>query len=131
MKLIVKILALAIVIGLGVMLVKNIGASAPTGAVTTAVSQFEGRNDVQEFVLSFGETNYEPSTFEVESGKPVRLVVDTDKVKGCFASIKIPELKVSKSLTPADNLLEFLPEEPGEYAFGCAMGMGAGKIIVK
>jgi len=126
----VKVLAWGIVIVLGVFFVKNLSATA-TPPTAAAVSQFEGRDDVQEFELSFGETNYEPDTISVESGKPVRLIADTDKVQGCFASIKIPELGVSKSLTADDNTLEFMPEKPGEYAFGCAMGMGAGKIIVK
>ena len=62
---------------------------------------------------------------------PAKIVADTDRLQGCFRSISIPELGIQKSFTEQDNSLEFMPDKKGTYAFGCAMGMGRGTLVIE
>lgn len=103
-------------------------AAAPsTGGIAASV----GADGVQRVALSFGKFNYTPDTIRVRRGIPVELTADTTKLSGCFSTFVIPELNVWKQFTPADTKLAFTPNRAGTYKFTCAMGMGAGRLIVE
>ena len=86
--------------------------------------------DFQVAELSFKNYNYFPTVLNFKKDKPARIVVDTNKVKGCFSSIIIPDLGIRKFVRGNDNIIEFIPKKTGIFTFSCPMGMGYGKIIV-
>lgn len=110
-------------------------SSTPTTAATIVTSSGPQpgvtlNGDVQEVLLSWGKFNYNPEVINLQTGKRVKLTVDTERLQGCFRSIRIPDLGISKAFTAGDNTLEFTPEKKGTFAFGCAMGMGKGTLVV-
>lgn len=82
----------------------------------------------QEITLSYGTINgarnYILSENTVKAGEPVTITVDTTTVKGCYRSIAIPDLGISKYIQESDNKITFTPTEPGTYKIRCGMGMG-------
>lgn len=106
--------------------------TTPTAQVTQEISAQDAAitNGVQEIDLSWGKFNYAPEAIRVKKGMPVKITADTQRLTGCYRSLEIPELGVSKTITETDNVIEFTPEKEGTFTFSCAMGMGNGKIIV-
>ena len=96
-----------------------------------AASATVGSDGVQRVTLSFGDFNYTPDTIRVQRGIPVEIAADTAKLRGCFSTFVIPELNVWKQFTPADTKIAFTPTRVGTFKFSCAMGMGAGRLIVE
>ena len=86
--------------------------------------------DVQVVNLGIANYNYDPNTINVQSGKLVRIVGNMNQLAGCLRSFNIPKLGISKVFSNNDNVLEFTPSQPGNYAFSCSMGMGYGTLIV-
>ena len=90
-----------------------------------------GTDGVQRVTLSFGDFNYTPDTIRVKRGIPVEIAADTEKLQGCFSTFVIPELNVWGQFTPAKNKIAFTPQRAGTFKFSCAMGLGAGRLIVE
>lgn len=103
-------------------------AVAPSAA---AASASVGSDGVQRVSLSFGDFNYTPDTIRVKRGVPVEITADTTKLQGCFSTFVVPELNVWGQFTPAKNKIAFTPNRAGTFKFSCAMGMGAGRLIVE
>jgi plastocyanin domain-containing protein len=102
-------------------------AAAPsTGGIAATVSN----DGVQRVTLGFGQFNYSPDTIRVKRGVPVELVADRT-LSGCFNTFVIPQLNVWKQFTVTDRKIAFTPTRAGTYRFSCAMGMGAGRLIVE
>jgi len=74
--------------------------------------------------------NYYPNTINLQYNVPAKIVVDTDKVKGCLQNIAIPEFNIRKLVRQGDNVISFIPNKKGTFSFSCSMGMGFGKIVV-
>ena len=91
---------------------------------------YAGNGEIQKVDLSVKDYNYFPQVINLKYNVPAEIVVDTSKVKGCLQSIVIPGFNVRKHVTPADNVIKFLPNTKGEFGFSCSMGMGFGKIVV-
>jgi len=100
---------------------------SPTGGVAASL----GVDGVQRVALSFGNFNYSPDTIRVKRGIPVEIAADLNRLRGCFSTFAIPELNVWKQFTPADAKVAFTPSRAGTFKFSCAMGMGAGRLIVE
>lgn len=100
-------------------------------SVVAPIGKDEDTADAQIRYLSWGKFNYNPEEITVKAGKKVRIVGDTARLSGCFQSFRIPELKVEAQFTESNNAIEFTPTKAGTYGFGCAMGMGRGKLIVQ
>lgn len=68
----------------------------------------------------------------VVKGIPVKWVISVDEedLNECNNAIQSPKLKIEKNLAVGDNLVEFTPEESGEFAYTCWMGMIKSKITV-
>ena len=87
-------------------------------------------NGVQEVKLSWGKFNYNPQEIIVKEGIPVNLNADLDRLRGCFNSIRIPDLGVSESFSETNPTITFTPKNKGTFSFSCSMGMGKGIIKV-
>jgi len=75
---------------------------------------------------------YTPDTIVVQRGKPLRLNFRREETASCSEKVIFADFGRSADL-PTGQLVsvELLPEEPGEYAFACGMGMFRGKLIVE
>ncbi len=74
---------------------------------------------------------YNPDVIVVEQGRPVRLNFRREETAGCSDTVLFPDFEKSAKLPTGQNVaIEFMPERPGEYEFGCPMGMFRGKLIV-
>lgn len=74
---------------------------------------------------------YSPDTIALRAGAPVRLVFDRQEADPCSERVVIDAFGVSADLpTGQETVVEFTPENPGEYEFACQMGMLRGKLVV-
>lgn len=75
---------------------------------------------------------YTPDTIVVQHGKPVRLNFRREESGSCSEMVVFGDFNKSARLPEGQIVpVEFLPETPGEYVFGCQMGMLRGKLIVE
>lgn len=100
-------------------------ASAPAPTATSA-------DDVQTIDLEVSGGDYQPASFNVQAGKPVRLNVTRDDKPTCGDVFTIPSQNISKPI-PVNQVttIEFTPQQAGDLEFTCGMGMMKGKIVVQ
>ena len=68
--------------------------------------------------------NYFPPKFEVVEGIPFEWQIDASKATGCAQVITAPKLGLLRYLSPGKlNVISFIPEKVGRFAFSCTMGM--------
>ena len=74
---------------------------------------------------------YQPATVSVAQGVPVRLRFFRDEDTPCSEHVIFAGIGIERRL-PAfkETVVEFVPEEPGEFLFTCEMGMFRGRLIV-
>lgn len=104
------------------------GNTAPVDVSGRGVQAAAGTANA--ITLGFRNFNYYPEIISLQYNVPARITVDTAAVQGCFRSIVIPDFGIRKYITEADNVISFIPDKKGTFSFSCAMGMGAGKIVV-
>lgn len=97
---------------------------------TNDIKYVNANNSEQVVQLSMKDYNYYPKVINLKYNVPAKIIVDTNKVKGCLQSIVIPDFGVRKYVTAKDNIISFTPNKRGTFSFSCSMGMGFGKIIV-
>ncbi|MCC6790045.1 MAG: cupredoxin domain-containing protein [Thermomicrobiales bacterium] len=75
---------------------------------------------------------YTPDTILVERGKPVRLTFRREETGACSEVVVFGDFGKSAALPQGELIpIELMPIDPGEYAFGCQMGMLRGRLIVE
>ena len=75
---------------------------------------------------------YTPDTIIVRHGRPVRLNFRREETAGCSDKVMFADFHKSADLPTGQTVpVEFLPNEPGEFAFACPMGMFRGRLIVE
>jgi len=89
------------------------------------------RAGVQEAEIRV-EGAYQPNLITVRAGLPVRLKFDRREGTDCSNRVVFPDFGISHALPAfATTTIGFTAEQPGEYAFACAMNMYRGKIVVE
>ncbi len=86
--------------------------------------------EFQKVVIGMKNFNYYPNTVTVQSGKPVRIYLDSS-VSGCLRSFTIRDFGVAKYLKTPSDYVEFTPTKKGSFRFACSMGMGTGTLVVE
>jgi sulfite exporter TauE/SafE len=68
----------------------------------------------------------------VVKGVPVKwnMHVDKDNLNDCNKEFQVSKFKIDKSLAIGDNIVEFTPNESGNFIYSCWMGMIKSKVIV-
>jgi plastocyanin domain-containing protein len=62
----------------------------------------------------------------------VRLNFRREETASCSEKVIFADFGKSADLPTGETVpVEFLPKEPGEYGFACAMGMFRGRLIVE
>ena len=75
---------------------------------------------------------YTPDTVIVQSGRPVRLNFRREETATCSDKVIFADFQKSADLPTGQTVsVELLPKAPGEFGFGCAMGMFRGKLVVE
>src|SRR3989344_3484449 len=120
----IKILAGIIIVVLLLFFVKGIfQRESPPSATGNVIGEksvtAEVKDGVQEVTLSWGKLNYSPEEIIVKEGIPLRIIGDTKRLKGCYRSFTIPAFKFTKIFTEGDNIIEFIPDRIGTFAFSC------------
>ena len=68
----------------------------------------------------------------VEAGTPVEWIVDApeDSVNGCNYKLLLREFDVEYVFQTGENIITFIPMQPGTYPYSCRMGMIRGTVHV-
>ena len=75
---------------------------------------------------------YTPDLIVVQHGRPVRLNFRREETAACSEMVVFDDFGKSAQLPEGQVVpVEFLPDQPGEYAFSCQMGMLRGKLVVE
>jgi plastocyanin domain-containing protein len=75
---------------------------------------------------------YTPDTVIVNRGKPVRLNFRREETASCSDQVVFEHFKKSAELPTGELVaVELMPNEAGEFAFACPMGMFRGRLIVE
>ncbi len=97
----------------------------------TGVRAAEASSGHQE-VMVLVKGGYTPDTIIVRHGKPVRLNFRREETASCSEKVIFADFDKIADLPTGETVpVEFVPDEPGEYEFACAMGMFRGKLIVE
>jgi sulfite exporter TauE/SafE len=101
------------------------GAPAATGEIQ------RGADGVAEIPITISGTQFQPNTFALPEGEPVRLVVDRQEDNACSDELAIPQLGVLADLAPFATTVVDVPAAPGgNYTLTCGMGMMYGLLQV-
>ena len=75
---------------------------------------------------------YTPDVIVVEHGRPVRLTFRREETASCSEMVIFEDFGKSAHLPTGEAVpIEFTPDKPGTYDFGCQMGMFRGKLVVR
>ena len=77
------------------------------------------------------ESGYEPNSFVLKKGVPVKWVVYGDEITGCNNAVQVPSIGLSFDVKPGKQVIEMDAfEDTGVVAWSCWMGMIPGNFIV-
>lgn len=84
-------------------------------------------------VIHMAVTNrgYQPDTFVLRQGMPVRWVIDVRELTYCNRRITVPALNLDIELVEGEQTIEFVPREAGVIPWSCWMGMLPGSFVVQ
>ncbi len=82
--------------------------------------------------ITVSGSGYEPSQVSVKKSEPVKLAFYRKDADNCGGEVVFSKLNIRKKLPVGETVLvEFTPEEAGEIAFACGMGMYKGKVLAQ
>ncbi|MFH0797895.1 MAG: sulfite exporter TauE/SafE family protein [Candidatus Woesearchaeota archaeon] len=103
--------------------------SAQAGAVPNNVAvQKDGYQEIRMDVLSSG---WDPNTFVLKKGVPVRWIINGKQITGCNNAIQVPKYGLEFKIKQGEQTIEFTPNEEGVVSWSCWMGMIKGTFVVK
>jgi plastocyanin domain-containing protein len=98
---------------------------------STGVRAAETSGGYQEAMILV-KGGYTPDTIIVRSGRPVRLNFRREETASCSDKVIFADFQKSVDLPTGETVpLALMPREPGEFGFGCPMGMFRGRLIVE
>lgn len=103
-----------------------LGGTAGSGDASEVV--IEDGTQVISSTLSSGK--YPQIT--VQAGIPVKWIINAPEgtINGCNNRMIIPEYDIEYQFKTGENVIEFTPEETGNFSYSCWMGMIRGRITV-
>ncbi|MFH0863050.1 MAG: sulfite exporter TauE/SafE family protein [Candidatus Altiarchaeota archaeon] len=101
-------------------------------STTTAVGQKNaGSEGYQTIHMNVTASGWQPNTFVLKAGVPVKWVIDGQQLTGCNSGIKVPSLGLQFDIKKGQQTVEFTPDKAGTVPWSCWMGMIKGNFIVK
>ncbi len=89
-------------------------------AALQTVPVVDGKQIVEMKIVGYA---YQPHQFNVVQGIPVEWRIDAREAEGCGRILIAPAAGVRKLLSYGTEVINFVPDRPGEIRFNCAMGM--------
>jgi len=121
----IAVLAIAVVVGVVGYSKYNMSAVSNTSAV-----QQSGDTAVIK-LSSLPSGNYTKQKFEVKQGTKIRIEGDAETLVGSMSKVIVDGYEVSKTISPGDNILEFVADKSGKFRIHCENGMGNAVLTVK
>jgi len=121
----IAVLAIAVVVGVVGYSKYNMSAVSNTSAV-----QQSGDTAVIK-LSSLPSGNYTKQKFEVKQGTKIRIEGDAETLVGSMSKVIVDGYEVSKTISPGDNILEFVADKSGRFRIHCENGMGNAVLTVK
>ncbi len=87
-------------------------------------------DDYQVIRMEVNAYGWEPDSFVLKKGVPVRWEIDATQLNGCNNEIIVPEYGLDIMLRDGLQTVEFTPEEEGVFRWSCWMGMIPGQFVV-
>jgi sulfite exporter TauE/SafE/copper chaperone CopZ len=87
-------------------------------------------NGEQVVTMAQLANGYQPNSFTVQKGMPVKWVIDSKSAFTCAASIRMPAMNIGQVLQAGENVIRFTPTQTGSLRFTCGMGMYSGNFTV-
>ena len=84
----------------------------------------------QVIYMNVTARGWQPDTFTLKKGVPVKWVIDGQQITGCNKAIQVPKLNMQFDIKKGQQTIEFTPTEAGTIPWSCWMGMIDGKFIV-
>ena len=85
---------------------------------------------VQEINMEVNRYGWEPDSFVLKKGVPVRWNINVLELTGCNNEIFVRDYGLDVKLEKGLNVVEFVPDEVGTVRWSCWMGMIPGTFIV-
>ena len=101
---------------------KVIGGGATENAVLT--------DGYQEINMEVNRYGWEPNSFVLKKGVPVKWNIDVLELTGCNNEIIVRDYNIDIKLKKGLNVVEFTPDKTGTIRWSCWMGMIPGSFIV-
>lgn len=89
------------------------------------------KNGYQEIRMDVTAYGYEPNTFVLKKGVPVKWIINGKQLTGCNKGIQVPKLNLEFDIKQGEQIIDFTPAESGLISWSCWMGMIRGSFIVK
>ena len=101
-----------------------------SGGISTSAKASDGFQEIDMKVTRYG---WEPDTFVVKKGIPVKWNIEVEEVTYCNNELVFPAFGISQKFSENGEkiTLEFTPDKKGKFPFTCWMGMISGMIIVE
>jgi sulfite exporter TauE/SafE/copper chaperone CopZ len=105
-------------------------SDTPSETPSDAAPVEAGEGDIQLISSKLASGGYPAIT--VKAGTPVKWVIDAPQgtINGCNRQMFIPEYDIEHEFQTGENVIEFVPDSPGVYAYSCWMGMIRSTITV-
>jgi hypothetical protein len=87
----------------------------------------DGQQTIRTVVSAEG---FEPSSFTLRKGMPVRWIINAKELTECGRVIVVPKLGLEIKLHPGEQTVEFTPVENGTILWSCWMGMLRGEFQI-
>lgn len=121
-------MTIAILFGGSVVFASGANAKLKTGAKAKAAR----RAHPKTVRVTVNKNGFSPSSISVEEGFPITLIFKRATKEGCGDKVVFPSLNITRDLPIGKNVtVKFTPDQSGEIAFTCGMGMYKGKIVVQ
>lgn len=89
-----------------------------------------GPPNEQTIHMAVVNNGFEPSTFTLRKGIPVKWVIDAKEINTCNKAIVVPEYNLKIEFKPGIQIIEFTPHKAGVVTWSCWMGMIPGSFTV-
>lgn len=93
----------------------------------TELSSING--NVQEVNMNI-DYGYNPNSFAIKKGVPVKWNIDVPQLTGCNSELIMSDYGIDVKLKQGLNVVQFTPNKVGTIRFHCKMGMLSGSFIV-
>ncbi|MFH0817802.1 MAG: sulfite exporter TauE/SafE family protein [Candidatus Micrarchaeota archaeon] len=100
-----------------------------SGAIGGSAS-LEGNDSYQTIRMNVTRFGFEPDTFVIKKGVPVKWIINGVELNGCNSEIIVREYGLDIKVKKGEQTIEFTPNAAKTVSWSCWMGMIPGKFIV-